>query len=607
MKARILSIAILSASLVACGGGGGGGGSTPPPTNPDTPANPDTPDPAQPMLEIKGITGINYTIGDRNGVVEAGKAIEYVSGEDVTFSLGKLAIATVAAKDEITMADMFPALPESAKDFRAALRQHYHVAAELQTSPETEKMFKYGAEPALHRLSNIMQLLIAMDSDADASNGLDLTTGGWASKLADTDLNALPLNSHLESFSSNVRVRAFSHKYELPLSMDIATPLSTLYQMIGKSLSVKPVTGYTTPNISPGSTVSYTFFRDRLVEEKRETSNGIFTDKYIYDTRGNMTREISETDTNSDGNRDQHRNKTYSYNDYGVRLKSGDERFNDSSQPANYHYTNTGVADKALLQQTRTNNELQADQYFEVGYGYTDAHLLREAITRGYDSDGNEVGVVAGRTYKYSDGLLAVAEKGLYAATQYNGKEQLTYTYANQQVSASYAHFDSNNDQTRLTYVLTDQFDDKDRLVGKNIDIKSGGVTILKRSAVYKYDEQGRLISCTSTEDDGGDGIFEYQSRMRKVYDENGLTETLLETDEDGDGNFTPGERLVITYGDDGALTSESDNNGAQYTYADEAIENGVTYMVHELMLIDDELNNNECSLSTSERLSFKR
>lgn len=585
-----LSIAALSAILTACSSGSDSSSAF--------------------NAQVTGITGIHYQIDSRRGLVEQGTNIEYHNGDEITFSLGQVELATITAKEQISLEDLFPQLPETAKDFRTGLRQYYYVSTRLQTSSRSQRDYRYGAQPVLHRASNIMQLLIAMDADGNAANGIDLITGEWPAKLAEFNENTLPLNIQLASFSEHPVVRAFSQKYNLPLNTDIAAPLDTLYQLVGKTISVKPVIGYTTPDISPMSTVAYSFTPAMQLETQTTTRTGlerssgaIYKTTLSYDAAGNITKNLYETDSNGDGSRDRHNVRQYTFNDYGTLLTNNYQVFNDSNSDATTNTTTTYTAKdgKALRHQYRTRNELNNTSGYVVNeYSYNDQGLLTQDKSDRYDAGDGLLGTAKLYTYTYNDdGSAATSTQNSYSNTTFNGKTETTYSYSDKQAQATELSYNRDNELNIQRSVFIEKFDDQNRLAEKILELQSTDDNSVRgrQEMTFLYDSQGRLESCT-LQNYNADSEPTFKSRERKIYDENGITSAIYESAVNAADDFTVSETSTFTYGDDGRMLSESNEIGAHYTYADDDAANGVAYLVHEMMLIDDEILGNSCFVS---------
>jgi hypothetical protein len=113
--------------LSACGGGGGGGGTTA-----DTPLNGKFVDSA--------VAGLTYSTATQSGTTDATGSFKYKSGETVTFKLYGQQISAVSGYSTLT--------PYDTND--STLNADYSI--------------------------NLIRFLMALDTDADASNGITLPT-----------------------------------------------------------------------------------------------------------------------------------------------------------------------------------------------------------------------------------------------------------------------------------------------------------------------------------------------------------------------------------------------------------------------------------------------
>lgn len=590
---RHISILSLSLLVAACGGSG-----TSSSQNPSTNPNPNPS--SSKSIKVIGITGINYQIGSRTGVIKNGTKIDYENGDEITFSLGKLELAKVKAKDEISLADFWPKLPATAKEFRSGLRQRYSVSAKLESLADVRQDYRYGAQPTLHRTSNIMQLLLAMDADGDTSNGIDLVSGDWSTKLAEFNENTLPLNSHLAKFSEDPQVRAFSHTHSLPLNMGIATPLSALYQMVNKTINVQPVTGYTTINSSPERTFTYEFndkMQLRLEKVTVKNSPSVYKKVYTYDTAGNRTQELYQSD-GSNG-RQSLNVYEYSYNNYGLKQKNSYKRYIGSSSVAVAHTLTNYVIkdDKTLLQRHSTRHQITPKAYAIFESEYNEQGLPIKKETNRYSADGKKMYTLGLQTTTYNDnGTPSKWVKHLYSTSHYHGKYEYTYTYSDKQIQSSKQHFRNAATPSGNIFLLTDKFDDQNRLVEQLTQIQdiNSNTSTTRKLKTYEYDSQGRLTSCTTKNYDPS-GKLESQSRHRREYVGKDLSSAIKEMMRKGSDKFIIFGQIKLTYGDDGRILTESPTKSAKYAYADAYAADGVAYLVHEMMLIDDKVLGKAC------------
>ena len=629
MKFHLLTIAVLSTTLAACGGGGGSSKKPQSPTDPGTP-NPGTPgEPAVSFpfsLEVKGISGVNYQIGERSGIVEAGTPIGYNEDEEITFSLGKLPLANVKAQEEITLKDFFPFLPETPREFRAELREVFNFRQPLQTSPQLEQSYNFTKTAELHQLSNIMQLLIAMDHDGDPENGLDLKTGDWATKLADLDRKSLPFELDLYSFASHSKVKAFSQQNSLPIAMDVATPLATLYRLTDTSIPVKPVTGYTTPTLRSPKTVTYEFTEDmQLSKETTTTQNSgsigpsgpisVTTrtniSSYEYDNSGNNIKLERTEDNTTDGTLERAFMYQYTYNDYGALLTRDYKFFMNTTLTEHSLATYKPLDGKALIAsyQDRDAQDNTAN-YLQVTFSYTDDARLNEDSRQRFNAGDNFINTAKLDKYTYKDGNIESEKLNIYGATELLGQYDYSYEYNEQKITRTEIQRNAELNQLNDAMVTTDNFDDQGRITTKTLEQVSPltDSVVNRGSMVYEYNSAGSVSSCTASYDTQVDGAPDVRVRIKYDYDRNGFTQQLLEIDSSGNGEFIGqnSERIAIKYGSDGEVTEETGTNEAVYSYSDSETNNGVAYMIHEFMLIDKAiLEDRNCRLTLQRKLEI--
>lgn len=581
MKKLVLASVI--AGLAACGGSGGSSSSND----------------AVPGVQVTGISGLNYKIGDRTGIVKSGESIPYDAGDEISFSLGKITLATIPAKDNINLSDLFPDLPTTAKDIRFQLRLADDVTEPLQSSEDTEqKEYSYGATPTLHRTSNIMRLLLAMDNDGNAENGLDLVTGDWAGKLANFDEDTLPLNSNLKIFERHGRVEAFSQIHSLPLNMDIADPLSALYAAAGIEVKVKPVTGFNTQGVTPSTTGQFVLTANMQLASTTETSSSIITNTYDYDERGNIVKHLYQLDTGSDGAIDRSQETLRTYSIYGAN-ESYNAKYRDGNGDLTSHrrisYAN--LDNKRLLSEAKRTNSLDDTANYNVYvYTYNDAGLLTKITYEEYDASDALISSRERGRYQYTDNKVSVLQDSVYYGSSLSYAANQTYTYSDNSITVDSIRKNSSDEIIiNSSFSYTETFADDRLIKGQKIkftgDIDS---EVLEKSTVdFEYDELGRVTSCTWYVNDDQNT----RERNRFTYGPHGMTEkTSIERYNSETDTFGGGGSVSYTYGEEGETLSETEDN-KHFTYASENAANGIAYLVHELRIMDDELRrrNDEC------------
>lgn len=568
MNTKLLTLSLISCALAACGGGSGGGSS-------------------KPSIKVNGITGVNYQIGERSGIVTDGQAIPYSAGEQISFKLGELTLATVTAKDTITLADFFPNMPTTAADFRALLRMGYDQSEKLLSLPNGLKEYSYGATPVLHRTSNLMQLLLAMDNDRNPNNGLDLTSGNWASKLSGFSEDTLPLNIDLREFANHYRTRAFSQVQALPLTMDIAMPLRTLYQIAGVSIDAKAVTGYTQPNIAPGAVREFAFNANMQLESDKEITSNTVTTSYTYDSNGNITRKFIETDSSNNGSIDSSSEYSRTYSDFGVSL-TFDRKDRDLNGDLTRHDRSESAAldNKRQVIRTVSTNQLDNTANYNVRLNtFNSDGLQTQQNYEEYDSSDTLLRERNEKNYSYTDDKLSQAVSNSYSGSSFASSTTQNYSYGDNTITVEGVYRNASNEVLGESYRYVENFS-AGRLTQADYTMFSGDIdsTVNETKTIkYAYDDQGRLTSCTWYENDNP---APYQ-RNRVEYGPYGVTKLIHhETYNQENETFQSGEEDTYTYGNNGELLSET-SFGYNFSYGSNSVSNGVAYLIHEMQLID--------------------
>jgi len=578
MNTKLLTLSLISCALAACSGGSDGGSS-------------------KPGIKVNGISGINYQIGERSGVVTDGQAIPYSAGEQISFKLGELTLATVTAKDSITLADFFPALPTTAAEFRTQLRMGYDQSEKLLSLPNGLKEYSYGATPVLHRTSNLMQLLLAMDNDRNPDNGLDLASGNWASKLSGFNEDTLPLNIDLREFAKHYRTRAFSQVQTLLLAMDISAPLSTLYQVAGITIAAKAVTGYTQPNVTPGTVGEFVFNDNMQLESEKKITSNTVTTSYTYDSNGNITREFIETDLSNNGSIDSSREYSRTYSDFGASL-TYDRKDRDLNGDLTRHDRTESVAldNKRQVARSVSTNQLDNTANYDVYlYEFNSDGLQTQQNYEEYDSSDTLLRELNQRNYSYADGKLSQAVSNSYSGSSFSSSTTQSYTYGDNTITVEGVYRNASNEVLGESYRYVENFS-AGRLTKADYTMFSGdiGSTVNETKTIqYAYDDQGRLTSCTWYENDNP---APYQ-RNRFEYGPYGMTKKVVqETYNLENQSFQSGSEKAFTYGDSGELLTEPTNNNS-FSYSSENVVNGVAYLIHEMKLLDQKSNrkNDSC------------
>ena len=157
---KSLYLLLLTLVLVACGGGGDGG--SPNPSGTPTPP----PETLTGVFVDSPVSGANYSTDTQSGMTNSVGEYDYVDGEMVTFSIGGIVLGTAMAGPVVT-----------------------------------PLMLVDGATDANDsRVTNIVRLLMTLDSDGNPDNGLEIP--------ADTHTAAAALSVDFASATFEAEVQA---------------------------------------------------------------------------------------------------------------------------------------------------------------------------------------------------------------------------------------------------------------------------------------------------------------------------------------------------------------------------------------------------------------
>jgi hypothetical protein len=152
---RLISLAMASAALGACGGGGGSSTTTNV-TVPNVTASTG-------IFVDSPVGGINYSTATQGGKTSTKGEFLYVPGEAITFSIGNISLPTVAANATVTPLDI------------------------AKTTNINHQV-----------VSNILVLLLSLDEDGDPSNGISIPTAA-----ASQATNAVNFDVSPAAFAAN--------------------------------------------------------------------------------------------------------------------------------------------------------------------------------------------------------------------------------------------------------------------------------------------------------------------------------------------------------------------------------------------------------------------
>ncbi|MFC3150155.1 hypothetical protein ACFOEK_03885 [Litoribrevibacter euphylliae] len=596
MNKKLLLTAFISSFLAACGDSSSSNSKSAEPNN-DGSASGGTSTAGELVGQISNISGLAYTAGDYTGVVNANGEFNYDEGDTVTFSLGGIELGQVAAAESLSLADLFPNLPETAASFRKAMRDGYfgRIYAQSHIEPESTA-FTYGVESDLHKTSNLMKLLLAMDEDGDSSNGLDLLSSDWNTQLTNMSSEDLPLNTPLYDFSTNQKVKEFQQNYAVSLAMDVADPLAYLYSITGKSIEVNPVT----QSVSTEDTNKITNFEFNDHYQLSKIENVDTSDQetdiqtWVYDSQGNIIEYRTQTDTNGDGSPENNSEKIYAYNTFGALTQYDFRRYtaNNGDTPTDDRTEVYGqLEDKLFTTNTLlTNNLLPNDPIDQYRRTY-DADLnMTSWISERVDSTTDTVirNHLAYELNYHEDGRLESLQEYSYNSSgAISSTREISVEHTGNQVTVIVERFDGNGDFVEREQLI-ETSDNNGRIVSKEfLEANSNNETDSISTFDYTYDDSGRIIACDLEVDTDGNGSIDSISRQRHIYNDVGIAELIYEEDADTNGEFERQDTFQFTYGESGELLEEPLEKKESFNYTDTPAENGVRYLISEHKTID--------------------
>jgi hypothetical protein len=614
---RILISSLSILMLSACGGGGGnssggnGDGNT------------------TLTGQVSGISGLSFKtintddIETRSGVINQNNEFEYEDGETITLYLGGAELASATASTNMNLFDFFPNLPDDAATLRKQLRQPFYSRERLQAVPRGSYYTKNQSTP-LDRASNIMRLLLALDEDQDSTNGIDLLTDDWITKLANESDVSLNLDANMFEFSDSQAMLAFQHTYSLSINMDISEPLATLYDMAQVTIPTQRREGYNSQGLTPPNSGTYEYDdQQRIIKEVKTTSYEYLQDgtppnhriyTYEYDAKGNLLKDFYEADVNDNQIINSYNRKTYTYNDFGKveSLIYDYDQDTDSNAfrrtVSNNFYENDAVLLKSSTQKTDNTGDNTYDIFYETKYEYDNNHVVESIQDNKLDASGELLSISSRTSYSYNED---------YQITQYNYEK----SFSGETASATDRYdftYDGNTVTSTINYitlnaplsspsnkgVFTETFDEDGLVTKRTKAVYVNNALDGSGEVSYSYDANNRITQCQFQFDNTGDEQFNYAQKYDYAYDDNGITSIGSQHDYDGDGVFTvDSESYTAQYGDNSQVLNET-TDSLVFNYSTDTINDGVRYLIHEFLYLDRDIlirhNDAKCFLNLS-------
>lgn len=577
---KTLLVGLTSAVLTACGGGSGSGSNSETGSGAEVAANGDVK-----IGYLDTVAGLPYRTETLSGTTSETGAFEYREGEQVTFTLGKIELATITPQANLTLFKLMDntfTLPRTAKDIRIQLRLHeqYEVQTQLEALNRSQKLAQVSE---LHQASNVMQLLLALDSDKDASNGFDLTQTQWITALEGLDYTfALPLK---DFFKSEAMI-AFQQETGISLAMDKATPLKALYELGGITVSAKIRAQEL--DFSPMVINSTNYVLNEFGQPTAITKDGQEQEEisFEYDDNGNVTKETHRVDGDKNGSYD----RSFVY----------DRAWNDFNMPTSYEYTYysdilTTVSSANFTQYTYQDNRTRLsergyvidnngdgtfDTLQNTLYQYDENGRIVNKTINQVDEDGNVIKPISIDT-QYYDNEGRVERYISRGGFDINGENPTsnsiyTFTYEGNTVSQTLV-------EDGLTSVYTETYNEDGLLTLKEASLFDADEQLIyQSSAPFTYDEMGRLTQCeVGYREQAGDPI-QLTNRVLYTFDENGITGLANQVIA---GEFIAREStLSFEYGDEGQpqrFTQTADFY-TDYKYSRAIHDDALGHLIHE-------------------------
>lgn len=155
------------------------------------------------------IEGVHYSSKSYSGDTDAKGSFLYLPGEEVTFSIGATVLATRTPHAGMTFPDLFA------------------VSLPRTQMTVTDVLTSY-APNGFHQMANAMALLMLLDNDQDANNGINVTAWQEPGKLP-----ALQLNQNLYTFFYKTLAGLVKQKNLVRRRVIVSEPLMLIYKKSG--------------------------------------------------------------------------------------------------------------------------------------------------------------------------------------------------------------------------------------------------------------------------------------------------------------------------------------------------------------------------------------
>ncbi len=506
------------------------------------------------VLQAGGVTGVAYSTPTQSGITDANGTFRYVTGETVSFSIGRVELGSTAGAEKVSLFTLAGiAAPASEPALRAAL--------EIMSAKPT----------AFSRAVNITRFLMALDADGNPANGIDANNreAALAGVSLDFDLSFTEFG------------RALDRKVpDITRNIPLWVPVAQLFRMSGVRIPVHAITRIqTTSEYSPlpvftqsksydvvgnlaaeGSDIDgdglddlhYRYNYDalgRVLSGIGENGQNSFFQprysltRYTYDAQGNQQSIFQESDDEADGRIDSRGNFESVFDRFGNNV-SGTRRY-DSDGDGDIDQVET----VATTFDARSLGESSVQSVDNNGDGIADSRATAAAT---YDPQGR----MLSNAYEFDGNLDGVADSRWAFHYEYSGTGRAQRTVQ---------EYEEDFGAIRQRYVFTYEFDMANDLVrsASEFDDDGDGIIDSRQSVTFTHRVDGRLLGTVRLPDYDGDGVTESPTEETYLYDAAGTRRTVVRRTVYTGYVTGPGVRIGIPttrteYGADGELLSSA-------------------------------------------------
>ena len=332
------------------------------------------------------VKGIRYQDGPRSSLsdLETG-AIDLDTGANATFSLGDISFGSLEISNDSHFSDIFLSeLPTTAEAIRREVGNPNNVSE-------------------FDRLINSVTLLIALDQDADASNGIDLA--GLDELIVGSGVS---IDQPMTGFIEDPKVLRLCHNYGTALPKSFVQTIVFLYEQLGIRVPSERIQRLSSTDTTESRSVVYSFDLESNIETRTENTHSVqsgqltdgpvvtryeWNEQYMVEraditdgTPSNATFSYTEQDkilTQNISGPSGQLNITNEYNELGqLLLRTTATIFNSTSTSSIERYTYNEVDQLATLE---VNENDEVNSYRITEYSYNDSTMTSKLIRSGND------------------------------------------------------------------------------------------------------------------------------------------------------------------------------------------------------------------------------